>query len=196
MRSRGLFAVAAGSAAFLLAAAGSAAPSPPSPEVVRDRVRVWRSAHEVEIVRELAGLLGVSNVASDTPNIEKSAAAVAAALERRGVRPEYLRVPGAPPVLFGAIETPGAKRTLILYAHYDGQPVDPTDWKGDPWKPILRDGPLEAGAREVPLDSLKSPVRPSGGSTPVRRATTRRRSWACSRRSMRCAPRASRSPST
>jgi acetylornithine deacetylase/succinyl-diaminopimelate desuccinylase-like protein len=148
------------SAAFLLASAGIAVAAPPSAEVVRERVRAWRSAHEVEIVRELAGLLGVPNVASDTPNIEKSAAAVAAALERRGVRPEYLRVPGAPPVVFGAIETPGAKRTLILYAHYDGQPVDPKDWKGDPWKPLLRDGPLEAGAREVPLDSLKAPVPP------------------------------------
>jgi acetylornithine deacetylase/succinyl-diaminopimelate desuccinylase-like protein len=152
----GLFA-----AALLLAGdVATASPAPPAAETVRSRVRAWRSAHEVEIVRELTGLLGVPNVASDGPNIEKSAAAVAAALERRGIRPDYLRVPGAPPAVFGTLETPGAKRTLVLYAHYDGQPVDPKDWKGDPWKPLLRDGPLEAGGREVPLESLKAPVPP------------------------------------
>jgi acetylornithine deacetylase/succinyl-diaminopimelate desuccinylase-like protein len=139
---------------------GFAAAALPGAGVVRDRVRAYRSAHEVEIVRELAGLLGVPNVASDTPNIEKSAAAVASALERRGIRPEYLRVPGAPPVVFGTLDTPGAKRTLILYAHYDGQPVDPKDWAGDPWKPLLRDGPLESGGREVSLESLRAPVPP------------------------------------
>jgi acetylornithine deacetylase/succinyl-diaminopimelate desuccinylase-like protein len=154
-------AAAAGALAALLSLAVSASAAPlPGAGVVRDRVRAYRAAHEVEIVRELAGLLGVPNVASDTPNIEKSAAAVAAALERRGIRPEYLRVPGAPPAVFGALETPGAKRTLILYAHYDGQPVDPKDWVGDPWKPLLRDGPLESGGRGVPLESLRAPVPP------------------------------------
>ena len=56
-----------------------AAPAAAAPDAaaVRGRVRAYRSAHEVEIVRELAGLLGVPNVASDGPNIEKSAAAVA-----------------------------------------------------------------------------------------------------------------------
>ena len=66
---------------------------------LRAKVRAWRSAHEVEIVRELAGLLSRPNVAGDTENIEKSAAEVVSLLEKRGIRPELLRVPGAPPVV-------------------------------------------------------------------------------------------------
>lgn len=111
-------------------------------------------------MRELVGLLGVPNVASDGPNIEKSAAAVAAALEKRGIHPQFLRVPNAPPAVFGSLEVPGASRTIVLYAHYDGQPVDPRDWTGDPWIPRLRDGPLEAKGREIPWEDLRAPIPP------------------------------------
>ena len=134
----------------------------PAAAELRDRVRSYRAAHEVAIVRELEGLLGVPNVASDGPNIEKNAAAVAAALERRGIRPELLRVGGAPPAVFGSLEVPGATRTIVLYAHYDGQPVEPRDWDGDPWKPRFRDGPLEKNAREIPWEELRAPVPPEG----------------------------------
>ncbi|MEO8190946.1 MAG: M20/M25/M40 family metallo-hydrolase [Acidobacteriota bacterium] len=127
---------------------------------VTARVRAYREAHEVAIVRELAGLLGRPNVASDTENIEKSAAAVASLLEKRGIRPELLRVPGAPPVVYGELAAPGARRTLVLYAHYDGQPVVPAEWKGDPWSPVLRDAPVESGGRDVSLDTLRAPIPP------------------------------------
>ena len=30
-------------------------------------------------------------------------------------------------------------RTLAFYAHYDGQPVDATQWKTAPWTPVVRD---------------------------------------------------------
>ena len=42
---------------------------------------------------------------------------------------------------------PGAKHTLIFYAHYDGQPVDKTQWANDPWEPTLRDEKLEDGGK-------------------------------------------------
>ena len=39
----------------------------------------------------------------------------------------------------------------MFYAHYDGQPVNPPDWKQPtPFTPILRDGRLEDGGHEVP----------------------------------------------
>jgi acetylornithine deacetylase/succinyl-diaminopimelate desuccinylase-like protein len=45
---------------------------------------------------------------------------------------------------------PGASRTILFYCHYDGQPADPAAWTGhDPWDPILRDGPLNAGGRVI-----------------------------------------------
>ncbi len=137
-----------------------AAAGPPGAAAVREKVRAYRAAHELEILREFADLLAIPNLASDTPNIRKNAERVAATLSRRGVRTELLELPGAPPVVFGELAAPGAKRTVILYAHYDGQPVDAAKWTGKPWQPLLRDGRLEAGGRDVAWEIVRSPVNP------------------------------------
>ena len=142
---------------ILLAAVALAAALPvrgaegPQASVVRERARAWRSAHEAAIIQELAELLALPNVAADKANIERNAAAVEAALRKRGVRTELLRVADAPPVVFGELPVAGARHTVVLYVHYDGQPVVPSQWTGDPWKPILRDRPFEEGGRETPI---------------------------------------------
>ncbi|HEY7111892.1 MAG TPA: M20/M25/M40 family metallo-hydrolase [Thermoanaerobaculia bacterium] len=123
-------------------------------------VRAWRSAHEVEIVRELAGLLAIPNVASDASNIERNAEAIRAAYARRGIAMELLRAPGAPPAVFGELRVPGAARTIVFYAHYDGQPVVLSQWTGEPWKPVLRDKALRDGGREIPWEGLQPPLGP------------------------------------
>ena len=108
----------------------------------------WRTAHEQAILAEFMDLLAIPNLASDQPNIRRNAAAVLAILEKRGVKTRLLEVPleapGAPPVVFGEIESPGAARTLVFYAHYDGQPLDPNEWATPPWQPVLRDGRIYA----------------------------------------------------
>jgi acetylornithine deacetylase/succinyl-diaminopimelate desuccinylase-like protein len=104
----------------------------------------WRAAHEQAILAEFMDLLAIPNLASDQPNIRRNATAVSAMLEKRGVKTRLLEVPGAPPVVFGAIESPGAARTVIFYAHYDGQPLDPKEWVTPPWHPVLRDGRIYA----------------------------------------------------
>jgi acetylornithine deacetylase/succinyl-diaminopimelate desuccinylase-like protein len=48
-----------------------------------------------------------------------------------------LRTGGAPPLVFGEIHTPGATRTLVFYAHYDGQALDPKEWTAPPFQPAL-----------------------------------------------------------
>jgi len=123
-------------------------------------VRSYRQAHELEILRGLADLLAIPNVASDSVNIERNAEAIVRAYGKRGVRMELLRVPGSPPVVYGERLAPGAKRTVVFYAHYDGQPVRPSDWAGDPWKPVLRDGPLREGGKEIPWSGLSAPLSP------------------------------------
>ena len=113
--------------------------------------RQWREAHEQSILSEFLDLLALPNLARNDTDIRRNAAAVSAVLERRGVRTRLLEVPGAPPVVFGEIETPGATRTLVFYAHYDGQPLDPKEWATPPWQPVLRDRPLERDGRVVAL---------------------------------------------
>jgi len=64
---------------------------------------------------------------------------IRAMLEKRGLTAQVLMLGDAPPIVVGDFIAPEAKRTIAFYAHYDGQPVDPSQWKSDPWKPVMRD---------------------------------------------------------
>jgi acetylornithine deacetylase/succinyl-diaminopimelate desuccinylase-like protein len=131
---------------------------PPSTADVRDRVRQHRASHEVAILEELRALLSIPNIAADRENMARNASLLREMLEKRGVRTRLLTEDGAPPAVYGERTTPGATRTVVFYAHYDGQPVDPARWASPPWTPTLRDKPLEDGGREVPWESLRAPV--------------------------------------
>ncbi len=118
-------------------------------------VRAFRLAHENDILREFAAWLTIPNVCVDRMNIRRNAEYLAEALRRRSVDVQILETKDGPPVVFGEVRVPGATKTLLLYAHYDGQPVTPEGWNSDPWKPVLRDGPLESGGKEIPIDSAE-----------------------------------------
>ena len=138
-------------AAFLLVALFPAITvSIPHPQTPGSRTREYRKSHEAEIVGELTNLLSIPNVASDTSNIRLNAAKLIEIMGRRGIEARLLEGNG-PPAIFGELKTAGATRTIGFYAHYDGQTVEPSKWSSDPFKPTLRDKPLEAGGRVIPF---------------------------------------------
>src|SRR5260370_13172870 len=113
--------------------------------------RAWRESHERTILGEFLQLLALPNPARDTEGIRKNAAAVSALFGKRGVKTRLLEVPGAPPAVYGEILTPGAARTIVFYAHYDGQPLDPKEWATPPWEPVVRDAALDKDGRVIGL---------------------------------------------
>ena len=126
--------------------------TPIPPAQVAEEVRRYRVANEDRIVRELTEFLAIPNVASDTENIQKNAAHLVEMLEARGIETHLLPISGRGPVVFGKLNVPDAKRTVIFYAHYDGQPVDPAAWTdGKPFEPVLRSDAIEAGGKRIPL---------------------------------------------
>lgn len=124
---------------------------------LRETVRKYRQAHEKEILQEFVTLLSLPNVARDSVNIRRNAEHIQQLLSKRGVAAELLHVPGSPPIVFGELRHPGAQKTVILYAHYDGQPVNPDAWASPPWQPVLRKGRLEDGAEAVDLAAYSRP---------------------------------------
>jgi acetylornithine deacetylase/succinyl-diaminopimelate desuccinylase-like protein len=126
---------------------------------VRNAVRAWLRQNERAVLRDFASLLSIPNVASNVADIERNAFAIERRLRTRGFETRRLGGPGEPPVLFAERRTPGARRTIVMYVHYDGQPVDPARWASDPWRPMLRAGRLEDGVPEIALDA-STPLDP------------------------------------
>jgi acetylornithine deacetylase/succinyl-diaminopimelate desuccinylase-like protein len=125
---------------------------PPAPEHAAQAVREYRMENEDRIIRELTEFLSIPNIASDTANIQKNASHLVEMLEARGIETHLLPITGRGPVVFGKLMVPEAKRTVIFYAHYDGQPVDPAAWTdGKPFEPVLRDAAIEAGGKRIPF---------------------------------------------
>jgi len=97
------------------------------------------AADQKAVLRELTDLLAIPNLADDTANIARNAEHLKGMMERRGIATRLLKLDGAPPMVVGDLKAEGSTRTLAFYAHYDGQPVDPAQWKGAPWTPVMRD---------------------------------------------------------
>ena len=117
----------------------SVGPPKRPPESAPQAAHRWRVAHEQQILQEFSTLLAIPDVASDSTNIRRNADALVQALQRRHVPAKLLTLPGANPVVYGDISTPGAKHTIVFYAHYDGQPVAPDEWDGKaPCIPVTR----------------------------------------------------------
>lgn len=129
-----------GAAVALALVAGAAQAASPAPQV-----RAWRQANEKAIVTDFVKLLAIPNVASNVSDIEKNAAYLQEQLKARGFMTQLLTAePGTPPSVFGELKTPGASRTVVFYAHYDGQPVGQKGWVTPPFTPSMRTALPEA----------------------------------------------------
>src|SRR5262245_14443817 len=123
----------------------------------RTTVEQYVVQRQQEIVSELVSLLSIPNVASDKASIRKNAEQLRQMLSRRGFTVEILETE-VNPLVYGELRVSGASRTILWYAHYDGQPFDAKLWKQESaFKPILRDGRMEEGAKEIAnFSSLKT----------------------------------------
>jgi acetylornithine deacetylase/succinyl-diaminopimelate desuccinylase-like protein len=110
-------------------------------------VSAYIRSHDAVIFRELNALLAIPNVHGDIPSLKKNAEYLSGMLTRRGMKAEIWDVPDGAPEVFGEKLVPGAKRTILFYIHYDGQPVERAKWHSDPFEPTLRDGTIEEGGK-------------------------------------------------
>ena len=105
-----------------------------------NQVRTWREAREPQIVREYADFLAIPNTKNDGDALRRNATAIVGLLAKRGVAARLLENGAWPPAVYGERRTPGATRTIVVYAHYDGQPVDAGEWRGGaPYAAQLRE---------------------------------------------------------
>ncbi len=90
-----------------------------------------------------------------------TAHALEAALKSRGFEVSLLSTgANSPPAVFGSLLSPKAKRTVLFYAHYDGQPVTPAQWSSDPFVPVMRETARGEAPREVDWQRASPPFNP------------------------------------
>ncbi|MFA6914979.1 MAG: dipeptidase [Parachlamydiales bacterium] len=92
----------------------------------------------------------ISSEAAYTENVKQGADWVAHYLRSIGFDVDVWKTTGHPTVFAQNLEAGTDKPTLLIYNHYDVQPVDPLDlWKSSPFEPALRGNEVYArGAQD------------------------------------------------
>ncbi|MES2520376.1 MAG: M20/M25/M40 family metallo-hydrolase [Bacteroidota bacterium] len=120
---------------------------------INEKIQNFRKANEVNLLEEYINLVSIPNVVNDTIGIQKTAKFIASMMEKRGIQPQFLdgKTKGVPPAIYGEILTPNATKTIIFYAHYDGQPVNPNQWAEGlkPYQAIFMDAALDKGGKKI-----------------------------------------------
>jgi acetylornithine deacetylase/succinyl-diaminopimelate desuccinylase-like protein len=90
--------------------------------------------------QEFLDLLALANVAAVPADIQRNAAFLQRAFEKRGFKAQLIDNSAARPAVLA--QFPGANpaaRTILFYAHFDGQPVIPEEWaQRNPFEPVIK----------------------------------------------------------
>lgn len=140
----------------------------------------WQSyldAHDARFTAELLDFLripSISAIPEHAPDVQRAAEWVAARVQAAGLEHIAILSTGGHPVVYADwLHAPG-KPTVLIYGHFDVQPIDPVElWRHPPFEPHIEDGRVYArGASDdkgnmlVPILALEALLK-SGGRLPV-----------------------------
>lgn len=119
-------------------------------------IKKYGTENAGSIIKEFSEFLYLPNVAADPAGQQKNAEFIMDMMTKKGIQKVQLlkgNKAGVPPAVYGEVTVPGATQTLIFYAHYDGQPVNPAQWaKGlVPFQPTLFSAAINKGGTAIPF---------------------------------------------
>jgi acetylornithine deacetylase/succinyl-diaminopimelate desuccinylase-like protein len=99
----------------------------------------------VEELKEFLKIPSISTLAENSEDIRRAAEFVAGKLKDAGLnRVEIFKTEGHPLVYGEWLGAPG-KPTVLVYGHYDVQPVDPVElWDNPPFEPVVKNNKIFA----------------------------------------------------
>lgn len=113
-------------------------------------VRPWIARNRRRILSDFLETASLPSQHDDSAGMAYAASRLAEAFSRRGLHSEVWNASVGAPAVFAMREARKPSRTLLLYAHYDGQPFVRQDWhQEDPQEPVVLDGRREDGGRQV-----------------------------------------------
>lgn len=128
-----------------------------------DKLRSSHLNRHHELLQEYVQFCALPNTWNDPEQLRQNAAFIVDMMKKRGIsnaRTVEVNIPGAIPAVYGEVLTPGATRTLVFYAHYDGQPVNPAKWAEglSPFKPQLATTTVDKGGKFLDLPKVNEPL--------------------------------------
>ena len=130
-----------------------------SSAAVAEAIQNYRVANERQILADFADLLALPNVADNLDDMQANAEHIASLMEQRGFDTRILNA-GNAPYVYGEMLSAAATDTLLIYAHFDGQSVQPENWTHPPFTPTLLDGPVQDGGQPVDIASVEGEFDP------------------------------------
>lgn len=112
---------------------------PPALQSVFD----WIDAHREEAIVDLQQLVRQPSVSAQKIGLEECAELTVELMRSDGLDATAYPTPGGPPCVIGYLPGPSGAKTLLAYAHYDVQPVEPVEkWTYPPYSAQLAGGRL------------------------------------------------------
>ncbi|MCC6349440.1 MAG: dipeptidase [Candidatus Eisenbacteria bacterium] len=113
-----------------------------------DALAQYLENHRDRFLDDLKAILRIPSISADPKHkgdVRRCAEHLAAHLKAIGMTTaELVETKGHPIVYAEWLGAPGAP-TVLLYGHYDVQPVDPIElWKTQPFEPVVEDGKIRA----------------------------------------------------
>jgi acetylornithine deacetylase/succinyl-diaminopimelate desuccinylase-like protein len=107
-------------------------------------IDAWFEAHRDERLEsyfELLRIPSISTLREHAPDMVRAAEWIATEMRRIGLENVEVSATNGHPVVYGEwVHAPDAP-TILVYCHYDVQPVDPIDlWETAPFEPFVKDG--------------------------------------------------------
>ncbi len=114
-------------------------------------------------VDELKALVAIASISADPErrgDVRRCAEALVQRMSALGLTAEILETKGNPIAYGQWLGAPG-KPTVIVYGHYDVQPVDPLDlWLSPPFEAAVRDGKISTDAARWTIKARCSCISP------------------------------------
>ncbi len=112
------------------------------------------AARRRPIVDGLVDFLSIDTISQNADGVRRGAEWLVQAMRARGLDARVMETRGNPAV-FAAKPAPGARRTVLIYCHYDVKPAPPNGWlQPSPFAPVFRRAAAEAGAPMIELGDI------------------------------------------
>lgn len=116
-------------------------------------LKAWFDSHADQIFRDFSTFLSFPSISADphyASDVRATADWLKSYLEHIGLQTEIWETSGYPIVFGSHLKAGPDKPTLLIYQHYDVQPVDPLElWHSDPFQATLKEGQIFArGAQD------------------------------------------------